>query len=138
MRLSPADPPAPIPPWHTRLRGSFLHTGRTLTLAWRSSPGLAIALAALTTAAAALSPVSATIGKYIVDAVVAAQKAPPLLAGLAADRVLRCVSLELGAVAAIALLERALSVLRATAAARLAMDVNVRVLEKALTFELRQ
>jgi ATP-binding cassette, subfamily B, bacterial len=127
----------PRPPWRQRLRGSFVHTGRTLALVWQSSAAGTVGLAALTVVTAALYPASAYVGKLIVDAVVAAQSAvgPGREAALA--RVLRCVLLEFGTIAAIALTERILSLVRVVVGSRLSVDVNVVILEKALTLDLR-
>jgi ATP-binding cassette subfamily B protein len=123
----------PRPPWRERLRGSFQHTGRTLSLVWRTSRWGAIALIALTVLTAALYPASAYVGKLIIDSVVAAQAA----GGAPMGRVLRCVLLELGVISAIALTERALSLARLLVGSRLSVDVNVEILEKALTLDLR-
>jgi ATP-binding cassette subfamily B protein len=138
--VSPPLPeiPKPTPPWRERVRGSFLHTGRTLRLVWRSSPAGTVGLAVLTVLAAALYPASAYVGKLIVDAVVAARAAAPGAArDLAMTAVVRCVLLELGVILAIALGERALTLVRQTVGARLGLDVNVMILEKALTLDLR-
>jgi ATP-binding cassette subfamily B protein len=129
--------PVPRPPWQQRLRGSFVHTGRTLALVWRSSAAGTVGLAVLTVVTAALYPASAYVGKLIVDAVVAAQSAVGPERAPALARVLRCVLLELGTIAAIALTERILSLARLVVGARLAVDVNVMILEKALTLDLR-
>jgi ATP-binding cassette subfamily B protein len=129
----PPDWPGPRPPWRQRLRGSFLHTGRTLALVWRSSPAGTVALALLTVLTATLYPASAYVGKLIIDAVVAAHGAPE--AGM--GRVLRCVLLELGTISAIALAERALSLARLVVGSRLGVDVNVMILEKAMAMDLR-
>jgi len=115
-----------------RVRGSFAHTGKALGLVWRSAPGGTIALAVLTVLVAALYPASAYVGKLIVDAVVAAR------AGTGAASVaLRFVVLELGVITAIALCERALGLIRQVVGARLGVDVNIMILEKALTLDLR-
>jgi ATP-binding cassette subfamily B protein len=136
-------PPSPAPlgprvPWRERLRGSVSQSGRTLALVWRSSPGGTVALGVLTVAAAALPPVVAVLGKLIIDAVMATHAAP---LGAARDGALahtvRLVGLELAAVSAIALLERALGLVRQLVGSRLGIDVNVAILEKALTLELR-
>src|SRR5213079_956562 len=52
-------------------------------------------------------------------------------------RVMRFVLLELGTISFIALSERALSLVRVVVGARLGVDVNVAILEKALTLDLR-
>jgi ATP-binding cassette, subfamily B, bacterial len=134
----PSDEAPPRPPWRQRLRGSFLHTGRTLALVWRSSPAGASALVLLTVVAAVLYPASAYVGKLIIDAVVAAQAAATEAAReVALARVWRCVLLELGAITATALTERALALVRLLVGGRLGVDVNTAILEKALTLDLR-
>jgi ATP-binding cassette subfamily B protein len=127
------DPNAPRPPLAERLRGSFAHTGQALGLVWRSAPGGTIALAVLTVLAAALYPASAYVGKLIVDAVVAARET----GGAATAHALRYVLLELAVIAGIALVERGLALVRQIVGARLGVDVNVMILEKALTLDLR-
>jgi ATP-binding cassette subfamily B protein len=131
-------PEVPKPPLGQRLRGSFAYTGRALGLVWKSAPVGTVALAVLTVLAAALYPASAYVGKLIVDAVVAAREAAPGVAREAAlARALHCVLLELAAITAIALAERALALIRQIVGARLGVDVNVLILEKALTLDLR-
>jgi len=125
-------------PLGTRLRASFSQSGRTLGLVWRSSPGGTVALGVLTVVAAALPPLVAWVGKLIIDAVLAAHTAAPGPARDAAVRhAARWVGLELGAVTAIALCERALGLVRQLVGSRLGIDVNVAILEKALQLDLR-
>jgi ATP-binding cassette subfamily B protein len=84
-------------------------------------------LGTLTILAASLPPLVAYVGKLIVDAVVARDR----------DRAVRMVLLELGVVAAMALLERSLGLVRQLVGARLGIDVNLAILKKAETLELR-
>src|SRR5687767_13173707 len=138
--MSPPAPPViePRPPPLERLKGSFSQTGRTLALVWRSSPRGTLLLGALTLVSAVLPPVVAYLGKLIIDAVVAAHAAAPGDARAAAlARAMRLVFIELGAIATIALVERALGLTRQVVGARLGVDVNVRILEKALSLDLR-
>jgi ATP-binding cassette subfamily B protein len=109
-----------------RLRASVSQSARTLALVWRSAPGGTVALAALTVFAAALPPLIAYVGKLIVDAVVARDAA----------RGARLVAAELAAVGALALAERLLALVRQLVGARLGIDVNVAIIEKAQTLEL--
>ena len=109
------------------LRDSFAEVPRTLALVWRSSRRATIVLGLLTLVAAGLPPLVAWVGKMIVDAVVARS----------AEQALRWVLVELGVVAVQALVQRGLALLRQTLGARLALDVNVAILEKAQTLELR-
>ena len=134
--LIPLEPAAV--PLGKRLRSSFSQSGRTLGLVWRSSPGGTVALGVLTVVAAALPPLVAWVGKLIIDAVLAAHAAAPGPARDAAVRhAARWVGLELGAVTAIALCERALGLVRQLVGSRLGIDVNVAILEKALELDLR-
>jgi ATP-binding cassette subfamily B protein len=137
--MSPPPPPLPPPPagLAARLRASLGQSGRTLRLVWRSSPGGTVALGVLTVVAAALPPVIAYVGKLIVDGVLAAHAAAPGAARAAAmARAAWLVALELGVVAAQALIERGLNLVRQLVGSRLAIDVNVAILEKALALEL--
>jgi ATP-binding cassette, subfamily B, bacterial len=110
-----------------RLRESFAHTPRTLKLVFRSSPLGATALLALTLLAA-LGPIAiAWVGKAIVDAVVARST----------DRALRWVLVELGLVAFMTAVSRGLTLVRGLIGARLSIDINVAILQKALTLDLR-
>lgn len=110
-----------------QLRDSFSQVPRTLALVWRSAPRTTLVLAALTLVAAGLPPLVAFVGKLIVDAVVAGS----------VERTLRWVLVELGVVALQSLVQRGLALIRQTLGARLALDVNVAILEKAQTLELR-
>jgi ATP-binding cassette, subfamily B, bacterial len=131
-------PTQPRPPLRERLRGSFAYTGKALGLVWKSAPGGTVALAVLTVAVAALYPASAYVGKLIVDAVVAARGAAPgPLRDAAMSRAFQYVVIELGVIAGIALIERGLALIRQIVGARLGVDVNVMILEKALTLDLR-
>jgi ATP-binding cassette, subfamily B, bacterial len=118
-----APPPAPL---LVRLKASVLRSRQTLGLVWRSSPVGTLGLGALTVLSASLPPLVAYVGKLIVDAVVARDSA----------RAVRFVVLELAVVAAMALLERSLALVRQLVGARLGIDVNLAILEKAVTLEL--
>lgn len=110
-----------------RLKESFGHVPATLALVWRSSPKRTFFLGLLTVASAGLPLAVAWTGKLIVDAVVA--QSVPLA--------LQWVGVELALVAGLALLQRVMGYLRQTLGARLALDINVMILDKALTLELR-
>jgi ATP-binding cassette subfamily B protein len=96
-------------------------------LVWRSSRAGTLGLGALTILAASLPPLVAYVGKLIVDAVVARDS----------PRAVRMVLIELAVVAAMALLERSLGLVRQLVGARLGIDVNLAILKKAETLELR-
>jgi ATP-binding cassette subfamily B protein len=109
------------------LRESFAHVPRTMRLVWKSSPGGTLGLAALTVVSAAAPLAIAWIGKAIVDAVVAHDRTAAL----------RLVLLELALVAFQAGIQRALGLVRTLLGARLSVDINVLILEKALRLDLR-
>jgi ATP-binding cassette subfamily B protein len=124
VRERPA--PAP-PPVGESVAVSLRHIRATLRLVWRSSAPLTSALAGLTLVAAALPLATAYAGKRIVDAVVTGSR----------DLALRWVLGELAVVASLAIVMRTLSVTRTVLGSRLGVDVNVAILEKTLTLELR-
>jgi ATP-binding cassette subfamily B protein len=109
------------------LRESIKHTRRTLALVWASSRGMTVALGALTLVGALVPLGIAYTGKRIVDAVVARS----------GDATLRWVLLELAFVVALAIVQRGLGLVRSLLGARLGIDINVAILEKALGLELR-
>jgi ATP-binding cassette subfamily B protein len=111
----------------SRLRDSFAYTPRTLKLVWRSSKAASVVLGVLTLIASAVPLGVAYAGKAIMDAVVAGSR----------EATLRWVLIELGFVAALALTQRSLSLVRSLVGARLSIDINVMILEKALTLDLR-
>jgi ATP-binding cassette subfamily B protein len=131
-------PPAgPQPPYRSRLLGSFSHTPRTLRLAWASAPRSLALVAILTAISAALPVAIAWVGKLIVDAVVAAHNADGEIHQAAMRELTRWIVVELGLVVALGLVERAMTLLRQLVGARLAIDINVQIMEKALTLDLR-
>ena len=118
--------------------GSFSHTPRTLGLVWQSSPRGLVFVALLTVLSAALPVTMAWVGKLIVDAVVAARNAAPGAArDLAFSRVTHWVLVELALVVGIGLVERSVGLMRQLIGSRLGIDLNVRIMEKALTLDLR-
>jgi ATP-binding cassette subfamily B protein len=127
--LPPPPPSQPRPPRRAiaALRESFAHTPATLRLVWKSSPGATVVLGLLTLAVATLPVAMIWVGKQIVDAVVAHARGATL----------RWVLIELGVVAILALASRVLGLVRGLLGARLSLDINAQILEKALTLELR-
>jgi ATP-binding cassette subfamily B protein len=121
----PKSPAAPS--LATRLRDGARLTFRTLGLVWRSSAGSTTALGLLTLMAAVLPIGIAYAGKGIVDAVMSGSR----------PATIRWVLIELGIVALQALTQRALGLLRQLLGARLSLDINFMILEKAQTLELR-
>jgi ATP-binding cassette subfamily B protein len=136
MSAKPGNSEAGSSLWQ-RLRGTFSHTGRTLELVWRSSPPLTATLVLLTAVGAGLYPASAFVGKLIIHAVVKAQAATGMAREAAQDRVLAFVLLELGTIAAIALTERLQGLVKTVLGSRLGVDVNLMILEKALSLDLQ-
>jgi ATP-binding cassette subfamily B protein len=122
----PKTTPAKGSAW-AKLRESLRHTRMTLALVWRSSPPQTVALGVLTLVGGLVPLGVAYAGKRIVDAVVAHDHTATLHWVLA----------ELGLVVAIALVQRGLGLVRNVLGARLGVDINVSILEKALGLELR-
>lgn len=110
-----------------RIRGSFSQTPRAIALVARSAPRGAMALGLLTVFSALLPLAIAYTGKAIMDAVVA--HSAPLT--------LRWALVELGLVALQALSQRALALNNGLIGARLGLDINTMILQKALTLSLR-
>ena len=133
LAWAPMPPPHPTtaPPAKTslrdRLRDGFASTPRTLRLVWTASRPITLALAGLTLSSAALPLGVAWAGKAIVDAVVSGAR----------DEAIRWVAVEAVLVAMLALFTRGLFLSRSLLGARLSVDVNVMILRKALTLELR-
>ncbi len=100
---------------------------QTLRLVWRSSPVQTSALAVLTLVGGLVPLGVAYVGKRIVDAVVAGSR----------PATLRWVLVELGLVTALALAQRGLGLVRSVLGARLGIDINVAILEKAQALDLR-
>jgi len=104
------------------LRESLRHTRMTLALVWRSSPPQTVALGALTLVGGVVPLGVAYVGKRIVDAVVARDH----------DATLRWVLAELALVVALSLVQRGLALVRNVLGARLGLDINIDILQKAL------
>jgi ATP-binding cassette subfamily B protein len=117
----------PARSWVASMKESALHTRRTLGLVWASSRAQTIALGALTLVGALVPLGVAYAGKRIVDGVVARS----------GEETLRWVLLELVLVALVAATQRGLGLTRQLLGARLGIDINVTILEKALGLDLR-
>jgi ATP-binding cassette subfamily B protein len=109
------------------VRDSGAYTRRAFSLVWRSSRPLTVALALITLLVAAVPPAIAFAGKRIVDAVVARSE----------DDTIKWVGVELGLVVLQATLTRGLGLVRSVLGSRLGTDVNVAILERATSRELR-
>ena len=114
------------------LASVYQYSGRAIGLVWTTSRLLTIVLVLLALVAGLLPAFIAYVGKWLVDAVVAAASA-----GGDPDRAIGFVLLEAGLVAALAAAQRGSSVCQSLLRARLGHRVNVIILEKALTLELR-
>jgi len=113
--------------------GVFRYSRRAVELVWSTNGALTVGLALLTLIAGVLPAAVAYIGSLIVDAVVTAIRA----GGGDASRVIELVVLEGLLVAAVAAAQRGLSLCQSLLRAQLGQRVNVMILEKALTLELR-
>jgi ATP-binding cassette, subfamily B, bacterial len=113
--------------------GVFRYSRRAIELVWTTSRALTVALAVLTLIAGVLPASVAFVGSRIVDAVVAAIRD----GGVDSSHVLAFVALEGLLVASIAAAQRGISFCQSLLRAQLGQRVNVMILEKALTLELR-
>jgi ATP-binding cassette, subfamily B, bacterial len=123
--LSPEKKPKE--PLLRALGQSVAHTRRTLALVWASSRGLTLALGLLTLVASVVPPAVALAGKRIVDAVVDGSR----------EGALRWVAVELGLVVLGATVGRGLSLTTSVLGSRLGADINIAILERATSLELR-
>ena len=130
---STLDNPADSVGFMKRAFGVFGYSRRALELVWTTSRPLTITLAVLTLIGGVLPAVIAYIGQLIVDGVVAATTA----ADPDTRRILMLVGLEAIVVAAVAASQRGISASQSLLRALLGQRVNVMILEKALTLELR-
>ena len=113
--------------------GVFRYSRRAMQLVWSTNRALTVAIGTLTLLAGILPAGIAWVGAQIVDAVVAAIGD----ATLGTTRVIEYVLLEGGLVAALAAVQRGLGLCQSLLRAQLGQRVNVMILEKALTLELR-
>lgn len=111
----------------------FRYSRRAVQLVWSTSAALTLALGVLTLVAGVLPAGIAYVGSLIVDAVVSAIRA----GGSDSSRVVELVALEGVLVATAAAAQRGISLCQSLLRAQLGQRVNVMILEKALTLELR-
>jgi ATP-binding cassette subfamily B protein len=136
-----AGPPHPPPPppgnkaenLKRGFFGVFAYSRRALELVWDTNKVLLAWLGVLTLVAGLLPAGVAWVGAQIVDAVVHAVNS----ATHDPSQVLKFVLLEGALVACLAATQRGLSLCQALLRAQLGQRVNVMILEKALTLELR-
>ena len=134
MKRSPAAAPPAAPAASLRgFFGVFRYSRRAMALVWSTNRWLTVAIGTLTLLAGVLPAGIAWVGAQIVDAVVAAIGE----ASLGTTRVIEYVLLEGGLVAALAAVQRGLGLCQSLLRAQLGQRVNVMILEKALTLELR-
>ena len=110
----------------SQLRESLAHTRATLGLVWRSSPAMTLALGALPLVGGLVPLGVAYSGKRIVDAVVARSR----------PATVRWVMVELAFIVALASVQRGLGLVRSLLGARLGIDINTTILQKALDLDL--
>ncbi|HLK71143.1 MAG TPA: ABC transporter ATP-binding protein [Steroidobacteraceae bacterium] len=113
--------------------GVFGFSLRAIRLVWETNRALLLALSVLTILAGLLPAGVAAVTRRIVDAVLSAHAA----GGRGATHVMMLVLLEGALVATLAGAQRGLSLCQALLRAQLGQRVNVMILEKALTLELR-
>ncbi len=114
--------------------GVFRYSQRALELVWSTNRALTVALAVLTLVAGVLPASVAYVGSLIVDAVA---KAMQVTSAVDTGHVVRLVVLEGALIATIAAAQRGLSLCQSLLRAQLGQRVNVMILEKALTLDLR-
>jgi ATP-binding cassette, subfamily B, bacterial len=135
--VTPRPEKKPQVPWRQRLRTGaalFRQFPGTLKLVWKADPRSAASIGVLTLVAAVFPAAIAYIGKLIVDGVVQAARS-----GLAEDRrrVLVLVGAELLLMVVSTSMGRVLGLLRELLRANLGNLINIQILEKALSLELR-
>jgi ATP-binding cassette, subfamily B, bacterial len=114
--------------------GVFRYSRRALELVWSTNRALTASLAVLTLVAGVLPASVAYIGSLIVDAVARAMQAA---LPTNPTQVVELVVLEGALIATIAAAQRGLSLCQSLLRAQLGQRVNVMILEKALTLDLR-
>jgi ATP-binding cassette, subfamily B, bacterial len=117
--------------------GVFGYSRRAMELVWTTSRPLTVALALLTLLAGMLPAAVAYVGALIVDSVVSAIRVHEASGVVQYAPVLRYVALEALVVAGLAGAQRGISLCQSLLRALLGQRVNVMILEKALTLELR-
>jgi ATP-binding cassette subfamily B protein len=132
---APATDPAGL---QRSLFGVFDYSSRALALVWTTNKLLGIALALLTLVAGVLPAAVAYVGAQIVDAVIHAADLHRQGGTTLFSHVFKYVGLEALLVAAISMAQRGISLAQSLLRAQLGQRVNVMILEKALTLDLRQ
>lgn len=133
-----AAPPTPddSPPGIGGYLSVFRYSRRAVDLVWTTSRPLTVALIVLTLLGGLLPAGIAYVGKVIVDAVVAGIEMREQTGDVDLRPAFQAVVAELGLVAAMAAVQRGLSVCESLLRAMLGHRVNVMILQKALTLDL--
>ncbi|MEH1873379.1 ABC transporter ATP-binding protein [Nostoc sp.] len=116
----------------------FRYSGRAVNLVWTTSRSLTILLASLTLLAGLLPAAISYLGKLIVDAVVLASQINSHNGFVNISHPLLYVGLEAIAVILLAGSQRGITICQSLLRALMGQRVNVLILEKALTLDLRQ
>lgn len=116
-----------MPKINSLFADNFGYVPKSLSLAWRASKWRCLAIMALTIASAMFPIAAAYVGKLIIDAVMAKS----------VEQAIRFVVLEFLIIGVQSVVLRSLFLNRSLLGARLGTDINVIILEKALTLELR-
>jgi ATP-binding cassette, subfamily B, bacterial len=122
--------------WLTRFASVFRYSGVAIDIVWRASPALTIVMALVTLAAGLLPAAIAWVGQLIVDAVVSAIAAEGDARETLKSDLLRYVLIEAGLVVLMTAAQKTNTVCQSILRALLSNEVNVMILEKALTLEL--
>jgi ATP-binding cassette subfamily B protein len=125
--MRPPTEPKKRVPLRDALVHSFEHTPRSIRLVWQSAPRGFAALLSLTIVNALIPLAVAYVGKRIIDAVVAHDRAAAI----------HWVVVELACVALLAACSQGLNLTRQIVGARLGLDINLSILEKAVGLDLR-
>lgn len=123
---------------NTHFFSVFRYSRRAVELVWSTSRLLTVILGLLTIIAGVLPAGVAYVGALIVDSVVAAANAYQTTGETLTGPVFQWVGLEAGLVAAVAAAQRGISICQSLLRAQLGQRVNVMILDKALTLELKQ
>lgn len=135
MSAPPPSPDDPSPGFRSYL-SVFRYSRRAVELVWSTSRGLTGVLVVLTLLGGLLPAGIAYVGKVIVDAVVEGIALREQTGVVDLGPALEAVVAELGLVAAMAAVQRGLSVCESLLRAMLGHRVNVMILRKALTLDL--
>lgn len=129
-------PTLPTLEWFKRFGSVFRYSGVAVEIVWRSSAALTVTMALATLFAGILPAAIAWVGQLIVDSVVTAIQSDGAARDAATSNLLRYIIIELGLVILMTGAQRINTVCQSILRALLGNQVNVMILEKALTLEL--